>query len=346
MLVYTTLFTLAPKEPKDNKYIDMFYIWFSYLKRYAGLGPDDCVGVIVDEDTLEYMNSNQTFGYISTGVPFTIELSIMPRPANLTEGFAQRYNLEHFDTFTHHELNLHIDIDCLCIRNIQALFNQVEGYAFYAMSEIGFMYHSDYCGHLLKEGILPEDFPGISAGWYAWKHSESQREMFESVSKGCLYNETPFYTVDQPFYTYELIQRMLSKTLDICLLDKRTVAFNACMFDECLKDAYFVNFAGEPGVESSHYNKLFAFICMDFSTSPVYSSATVPIKTLMLAGSAPAPALAAAPAPALAAAEQEGLLPALAAAAEQEEQTEHGHPEGASPAPLEEVNSRSSPPSP
>jgi len=320
MLVYTTLFTLAGKNPKENKYIDMFYIWFSYLKRYAGLGQNDCVGLIVDEDTLDYINSNYTFAYISTDVPFHIELSIMPRPANLTEGFAQRYNLQHFDTIIQHELNLHLDIDCLCIRNINTLFSQVEGHSFYAMSEIGFMYHSDYCGHLLEDGILPEDFPGISAGWYAWKHSESQREMFESVSKACLANTTPFYTVDQPFYTYELIQRILSKTLDICLIDKRTVAFNPSMFDECLKDAYFVNFAGEPGVESSHFIKIFAFMCMDFSTSPLYTSPTVTVKTLMLPQSEPAPA----PEPAL-----------------QEQQTEHGRPEEASAAPLEQGDSRS-----
>ena len=48
MLVYTTLFTLAGKMPKDNKYIAMFYIWFSYIKKYAGLGSSDTVGVIID----------------------------------------------------------------------------------------------------------------------------------------------------------------------------------------------------------------------------------------------------------------------------------------------------------
>jgi len=326
MLVYTTLFTLVGKNPMENKYIDMFYSWFTYLKRYAGLGPNDCVGIIVDNDTLEYINSIPTFGYISTDVTFNIELSIMPRPANLTEGFAQRYNLEHFDTFIQHELNLHLDIDCLCIRNINTLFRQVEGHSFYAMSEIGFMYHSDYCGHLLEEGILPDDFPGISAGWYAWKHSESQREMFETVSKACLNNQkTPFYTIDQPFYTYELIKRIISKTLDICVIDKDTVAFNPCIFDECLKDAYFVNFAGEPGVESSHYNKIFAFMCMDFSSSPLYTRPTVAIKTLMLPAPAPAPVQQGQQ-------EQQALV--------QEEQ-EHGPPEAASAALLEQGDLRS-----
>jgi hypothetical protein len=275
MLVYTTLFTLAGKDPKENKYIDMFYMWFAYLKKYSGLGPNDCVGLIVDEDTLEYMNSegNQTFSYLSEGVPFWIELSIMPRPANLSEGFAQRYNNDHFDTFTKHEPNLHTDIDCLCIRNIDALFKQVESNenTFYIMAEPGVVYDFLYGGHLLEKGIVSDTFPGISAGWYAWKHSEGQREMFNSVLKGCLGNaETPFYTVDQPFYIYEIIMRMVNKKqsdFNICFLGQSIVAFNPFISDKSLKDAYFANFAGEPGLGNTHFNKMFQFMLADFSTS-------------------------------------------------------------------------------
>jgi len=274
MLVYTTLFTLAGKDPKENKYIDMFYIWFAFLKRYAGLGPNDCVGLIVDEDTLDYMNSegNQTFSYLSEGVPFWIEISIMPRPANLSEGFAQRYNNDHFDTFTKHELNVHTDIDCLCIRNIGALFNQVESSesTFYIMAE-GVLNDPNYSGHLLEEGVVSDTFPGISAGWYAWKHSEGQREMFKSVLKGCLDNAgTPFYTVDQPFYVYEIIMRMVNKKqsdFNICFLGQSVVAFNPFIGDEALKSAFFANFAGEPGVGNTHFDKMFDFMLADFSTS-------------------------------------------------------------------------------
>lgn len=283
MLVYTTLFTLANKNPKENKYITMFYMWFSYLKRYGGLGSNDCVGLIVDEDTLSHMNSegNQIFAYISEGVPFHIEISIMKRPANLSEGFSERYNMENFECITKHELNLHFDIDCLCIRNIHTLFNQIKSNenTFYAMTEHGYIYDNNYGGHLLEEGIIDGSFPAFSAGWYAWKHSASQREMFEAVSKGCLANAaTPFYTVDQPFYIYELVTRIVSKKksdLSVCILSKDIIPFNVYIEDVSLKNAYFVNFAGEPGVENSHFNKIFSFMCMDFSTSPV--STNIPV---------------------------------------------------------------------
>jgi len=250
----------------------MFYIWFSYLKKYAGLGPNDCIGLIVDQGTFDFMNSNgnQTFAYISEAVPFHIEISIMKRPANLSEGFAERYNLEHFEQFTKHELNLHTDIDCLCIRNIHKLFrpHNLTNNIFFAMSELGFLNDECYGGHFIKEDT--GDFPGFSAGWYAWMHSEGQRELFQTVSKGCLENETPFYTVDQPFYNYEIFLRMNQKKpadFNICLLDKKIVAFNPYIEDESLAYAYFANFAGEPGVDDCHFNKILEFLLMDFTTS-------------------------------------------------------------------------------
>ena len=280
MLVYTSLFTLVGKVPKDNKYVSMFYIWFSYLKRYSGLGPNDCVGLMIDEDTFNFMNSNenQTFAYISERVPFHIEISIMKRPANLSEGFAQRYNLEHFEQFTKHTLNLHLDIDCLCIRKIDSLFNSVDLNinSFFAMPE-GVMTDENYGGHFIKESSLP----GFSAGWYAWTHSEGQRELFQTVSKGCLDNaDTPFYTVDQPFYNYEIFLRVTGKKTDfkIYAMDKKIVAFNPYIENACLIDAYFANFAGEPGVEESHFTKIFSFMLMDFSTSNAMPAKLMDIK--------------------------------------------------------------------
>ena len=262
------------KDPKNNKYITMFYMWFTYLKRYAGLGPDDCIGVIVDEDTLDYINSESTFGYLNTNVPFNVELSVMKRPANLSEGFAERYRAENFEQFTTHTLNLHIDIDCLCIRSIKSLFNEIDlsTPSFFSMAEPGYMCDDNHGGNLIKKEDLPhEEFPGLSAGWYAWMHSDDQKILFESVLKGCLANaDKPFYTVDQPFYNYELLQIISEKKkvdFKVCVMDYKLVAFNPLISDSSLALAHFVNFCGEPGVEECHFNKIFAFMLMDFSMS-------------------------------------------------------------------------------
>ena len=268
MLVYTFLFTLEGKNPKQNKYVKMFYMWFSYLKKYAGLGPGDCVGLIVDEDTLEYMNSegNQILACISEGVPFNIEISTIKRPSNISEGFAERYRLQNFEDFTKHELNLHIDIDCLCIRNIHKLFLDTSD--FFVMEEPGSLTDDNYAGKLMGSGSDFQTEPGFSAGWYAWRSSKSQEEFFQAVSKGCLENAAnPFYTVDQPFYNYEIFKIITEKTMKVHRFESSIVAFNASFSDEALSRAYFVNFAGEPGIEDCHFNKMFAFMCMDFSTA-------------------------------------------------------------------------------
>jgi hypothetical protein len=298
------------------------------LKRYAGLDQNDCVGIIVDEDTLEFMNSDgkQALAYLMEGASFWTEISIMPRPANLSEGFAQRYNVEHFNNITKHELNLHTDIDCLCIRNIHTLFSNVDS-DFYVMEEYGWLTDDNHGGHFIKDTQYDNE-PGFSAGWYAWKHSDKQQEIFKTVSDGCLGNvDTPFYTVDQPFYNYEIFKIIQAKTMNIHRFQKEIVAFNPFIGNECLRYAYFVNFAGEPGVGITHFDKMFQFMCADFSMPPV---------TPVVCHAEPLPALGAE-------APEHQEQPLAAAPAEQEE---HGHPEGASAAPLEQGDSRSLQPSP
>ena len=270
MLVYTTLFTLANKNPKENKYITMFYMWFSYLKRYSGLGPNDSVGLIVDEDTFGHMDSegNQIFAYISERVPFRVEISIMKRPANLSEGLSERYNMTHFASFTRAELNLYLDIDCLCIRNIHKLFDNYtpNGNTIYVMPENGTIDDDDHGGEFVRSSNLPyADIPAFTSAWIAWNHSEKQKDIFNTVLKDCRERyENPLYTVDQPFYNREIFLALNT----VHIVEQDILLYNPYIPDKRLKDAYFVNFAGEPGVEDCHFTKMFGFMCMDFSIPP------------------------------------------------------------------------------
>ena len=265
MLIYTTLFTLANKNPKENKYVTMFYMWFSYIKRYGGLGPNDSVGLIVDEDTFRHMDSegNQIFAYISERVSFRVEISIMKRPANLSEGLSERYNMTHFASFTHAELNLYLDIDCLCIRNIHTLFNQIKLNTIYVMPEHGSIDDDDHGGEFIRSSALPyEHIPALTSAWIAWHHSEKQKNIFNTILKDCRERyETPLYTVDQPFFNREIFLALDT----IHIMEQDVLLYNPYIPDRRLKNAYFVNFAGEPGVEDCHFTKMFGFMCMDFS---------------------------------------------------------------------------------
>lgn len=274
MLVYTTLFSLVGKEPSANKYISMFYIWFSYLKRYAGLGPNDCVGIIVDEATFDFMNSdgNQTFAYISGGVPFRIEVSLAKQPANISEGLSERFNNHHFTQLPKHEVNLYLDIDCVAIRNIPALFKNIDlnKELLFVMPEEGLISDMTHGGEFIKAEDLPyEDFPAFTSCWIGWTHSEDQRNLFDTVLKDCRERIIPLYTVDQPFYNRELflyITNKKSKSFSICIMNKELMPFNPYIGDSSLAKAHFANFAGEPGVEDCHFTKMLAFLLMDFST--------------------------------------------------------------------------------
>ena len=291
MLIYTTLFTLAGKMPKDNKYIAMFYIWFSYIKKYAGLGPSDTVGVIIDEATLDFINKDgdEYFGYISDDVPFEIEISMMPRPATLLAGCAERYNMEHFSNFRKHDITLYTDIDCLSIRNIHPLFKDfdtTQEYLFIMPEVDEGITHDNYAGHFIETCPIAEKMHGFSSGWFAWTwgqageatkgeatKGEATKEFFENVLKALVeYVGEPLYTVDQPFFNYEIYLRVSGKVMGkaeikICIMDSKIVTLNPLVSDPQLAHSYFANFCGEPGVEDCHFYKLLSFMCVDFSTS-------------------------------------------------------------------------------
>ena len=267
----------------------MFYIWFSYLKKYAGLGPGDTVGVIIDEGTLEYFNNddNPYFSYIANDINFELQLSVMPRPATLSAGCGERYNMEHFSNFTKHDICLYTDIDCLSIRNIHPLFKEFDTTQEYLciMPEVDeAMMNTNYAGHFIEECPLAKKMHGFSSGWFAWTwgkageptkgkagEAEAIKEFFADVSKKLVeYTGEPLYTVDQPFFNYEIYLRASGKVkspVKICIMDSKIVTLNPLVSDPRLADSYFANFCGEPGVEDCHFYKLLAFMCVDFSSS-------------------------------------------------------------------------------
>jgi len=261
MLVYTNLFTLAGRIPSKNKYIHMFYIWFSYLKRYGELGPEDTVGIIIDNDTFDYINEAQEFAQIADTCIFRIEFSTYSRPSSLSEGFLEKYNYNHF---TKDNINIYLDIDCLIIRKI---YFPDEDYKLLVAPE-GKMTGMMYGGYLLADSILAAEFPGFSGGFFAFKACEEVKSFFESVSKRIVeYTDKPLYTVDQPLYNYEIFLKITDPTsnLKICMLNPAIIAINPFHTDPELKDAMFVNFCGDPGSEELHFNKMLTFMCVDFS---------------------------------------------------------------------------------
>jgi hypothetical protein len=261
MLVYTNIFTLKNRKPSGNRYITIFYIWFTYLKKYGGLGPDDMVGVSVDTQTLDYINSSGFFANISEGCPFRTEFSTYEPPISMMEGLSERYKCPFI--LNNHTINLYLDIYCLVIRPFYTIFHESRNTIFVAAE--GSMIDNKYGGFFLEGYVEAQTLPGFLSGWFAFTQGDQVIKFLKDVSKGVLNNvDSPF---DQPFYNYELFLRLTTSSvkkegLNICIVDSKIISQS-----RELPDAFFVNFSEGSiysGEEDLYLNKILSFMCMNF----------------------------------------------------------------------------------
>lgn len=261
--IYTVLFTLAGRDPSKNKYVDMFYIWLSFLIRNAGLGSMDSVVILIDAPTLDYINSISTLDILSEDITFQLVFDEIKVPANLSEGICSRFTEAPFDSG---EYVLFLDLDILIMRSLTSLFQMAHTSSddFFTMPE-GNLSDPYFGGSLLPEGTTGK---GFTAGWYLYKTSAvvSVKELFLSITTGCLQNvKTPLYTIDQPFYNAELYLRYTGQkesSLKIKAIDSSILIGNSAYIPN---DVLFVNFFGEAGNDMAHFNKLLMMLCLCYS---------------------------------------------------------------------------------
>ena len=249
MLVYTNLFTLKGHIPRTNKYVTMFFIWFTYLKKYGGL--DGTVGILIDTRTFEYIRSD--FARISESCTFRIEFSTYPPPATLMEGCAQKYKC----SFELNKINLYLDIDYLVIRPFYTIFKESHDTLYVNAEES--MTDNKHGGFFLEGCVEARNLPGFSSGWFAFTQGEEVSKFLSDVPKSVLENaDSPLSTLDQPFYNYEIFLRIIKKEGPrICSMDSKIISINPLFHSPELSDAYFVNLCDPI--------KMLSFMCVDFS---------------------------------------------------------------------------------
>ena len=54
------IYTLKDKEPKDNLYFNVFYMWLTMLIKNGGLEKDDILHIHIDSRSLEYLENTYT----------------------------------------------------------------------------------------------------------------------------------------------------------------------------------------------------------------------------------------------------------------------------------------------
>ena len=257
MLVYTLLFTLIGKDPANNKYVDMFFIWITYLARNARLEQSDKIAVLIDDPTCKYLESMEGFQALSSKLPFSILFSTIPQPDTITKGILTRFNYS--NKMFNQTIHLFLDLDVLVVRPIRYLFEQLPENTIILFPE-GIMSEKNYGGHFIQD----DSMNGFSAGYFAFTKGEDIANLFTSIQDDCLKNEKdPFYTIDQPFFNLHIYKRIKENigNFNIFTLPKQYLETNSATIR---KETLFMNYCGDVGIGSSHLQKLFMKLCIDY----------------------------------------------------------------------------------
>ena len=259
MIVYSLLFTLVGKDPAENRYIEMFYMWLAYVVRNAGLAKGDKVRVLIDEASLDIIDYDFINNILSNSNNIGIELKLIQQPSTLSQGIAERYNPANIGDFT--EATIFLDLDVLVLKPLT--FIKDLGPDTLSVSGEGKIYEHSYGGLVLERVAENESLPGITGAIYAFSYGKRVAELFNNVRTACLQQHPPFYTIDQPFfnkYVYESIFRG-DKFIDMMNGD---FSENNKLYP--LHSTVFMNFCGEPGEGTKHHQKMLAMLCLDILT--------------------------------------------------------------------------------
>jgi hypothetical protein len=297
MIVYTVLFTLVGKDPAENRYVEMFYIWLTHVLKNGGLVTGDKICVLIDKPTIDFLNADFNIGFILSMCRVPIEFWLIHQPNTSSEGMVQKYNIEEYPAIVS-DCSLYLDLDIVVKAPLTPVRELIPDTL--AVVVEGNIYNDDYGGKVLPREPEKEGYPGFSAALFAFSVGETVREFMRCVKGGCLAQDPPFYTVEQPFFNKYLYEIFINKECPFFLIPKKIISNN----DMTPSDSVvFVNYCGDPGNGPRHIVKMIVGMCMGvLLTTP----RTEPSRSR---GPDPGPApLAAAP---LAQAEHEGQgLPA------------------------------------
>lgn len=259
MIVYTLLFTLLGKDPAENRYVEMFYIWLSYVYRNAALAAPDKVCILLDQPTIDYLNSNSIFGYILTNSKVPTEFRLISQPSTLSQGITERYNMDIIGDFN--EPAIFLDLDVLVMKPLTF----VQDIPIDTLSVVGEgdIYNDDYGGKVLERIPGHEVLPGLTGAIYAFQLGSRVASIFTDVRRACLAKDPPFYTVDQPFFNKYVYESIYRKENFIDIMKEGKVENNKLNPSD---SAVFVNYCGGPGEGTRHHQKMLVMLCIDHLT--------------------------------------------------------------------------------
>ena len=256
MIVYTVLFTLVGKDPAENRYVEMFYIWLTHILKNGGLGPTDKISIILDKPTIDFINSEFILKHILNLCKVPIDFWLIPQPRTLSEGMVHKYSLEEIPAIVS-ECSLYIDLDITVVSSLRPMREVIPDTI--AVVIEGNLNNDDYGGKLIQREERKEGYPGFSAAIFAFSAGEYVKNFMRRVKGDCLAQDPPFYTVEQPFFNKYLYEMFINGDRNFYILPEKYVATNDITQSDSV---IFVNYCGDPGNGSKHICKMIVGMCV------------------------------------------------------------------------------------
>ena len=293
LVVFTNVFTIDGQEPSSNQYLNMFAIWYQFLRQFGGLeftkspvtvrktttglnglreshivvAPAkavDEVHVTIDSASLAFLRSTTQGTDLLDGIHFH---SYTP-PATIKEGMLHRYNMaSHFQWVWPGRSFLYLDTDIIVCRPLRTLYDMpsASNRLWYTTEEriqhfAGDLMSPNYlAGRLLlsptEYGILL-DKPGIGSGLFGWHHEEAQfGDVFGSIVKRAQADTVNnYYTIDQPYFNETVVQKMLRGINEVFHIKSDLVGINEPPSPDIPYTV--IHYSGEPGDGIDHILKM------------------------------------------------------------------------------------------
>lgn len=257
------LYTLKGKTVDENKYINIFLIWLSYVCKFAELKPFDCVQIIIDEYTYEQlMKYNHAFKIILQKFECEIQFIQQPQPATLSEGMMMRYTYVPYPQ----EVFMYCDIDVLITQPLHKLYKSLKPNTIVLHHE-GSITDKNYGEAFSKEYLECNQNiqKGYSSGKFLVYGADLVKALFDSVqnlSQRCPIQN--YYCLDQPVFNTVVYQLHEQKQ---CSIDDTRLSYPVISTNDYIvnsEQTVLMDYMGQPGDDSLHFTKVFTILLHDF----------------------------------------------------------------------------------
>jgi hypothetical protein len=246
------LYTLKNKDPKDNEYVTIFFLWLSKLIQIGGLRSEDILYIHIDSRTFEFLENEFTvLPILFNTLQCPFKFIVFDPPENSLEGMMQKYDLVDYIQ----DIYMYCDIDIIISNPFHIITEQMTDNMIYVCKE-GELINSNYSTGFSEE-ITDVTLPGFSAGKFAIVGKDLRNNLFEIIHSICDIS-SDFYTVEQPFFN-RAIYSFNRSVINIDLLTS-VVSFNSKGYDKT--KTIFHDLAGDVGDGSMHLKKMLHIMCL------------------------------------------------------------------------------------